>query len=139
VIWHGFQVHAVHVLSIGLPRISHESSMNAFWTRTIRPLSPAVFSEEFISPLSGRRNCHCYLDFGWLSVLQFVSFSLIAFLHCCRLLSFLRVLHSTLYDWEGIRLFTALLHLLRCMCGHLLFSPARLKDVGRLCHLFPLP
>jgi hypothetical protein len=68
VIWHGFQVHAVHVLSIGLPRISRDSSMNAFWTRTIRSLSPAVFSEEFISPLPGRRNCHCYLNFGWLSV-----------------------------------------------------------------------
>ena len=25
------------------------------------------------------------------------------------------------------------------MCGHLFFSPTRLKDVGRLCHLFPLP
>lgn len=53
--------------------------------------SPAVFSVESISQLRGRRNClHCYLNFGWLSVflLQFVSFSIIAFLHCCRLLSF---------------------------------------------------
>lgn len=104
--------------------------------------TPAIFPVEFISQLRGRRHCpHCYLNFGWLSVFFFFfwnlsRFPLIAFLHCCRLLCFPRVFHSILHYWEGIRLFTTLLHLLRCMCGHLLFAYAT-KRRGSAVSSFP--
>lgn len=124
------------------PHLVRVSSMNAFWTITIR--SHSGYFSRGIHFLWGRRHCpHCYLNFGWLSVFfsfflfgNLSRFALIAFLHCCRLLCFPRVFHSILHYWEGIRLFTTLLHLLRCICGHLFFAYAT-KRRGSAVSSFP--
>lgn len=114
--------------------------MNAFWDYHHQiSLSPAVFSVEFISQLRGRRHCpHCYLNPGWLSVFAIC----LVFTHRVFALLSAFVFSSGsffipfLHYWEGIRLFTTLLHLRRCMCGHMFFAYAT-KRRGSAVSSFP--
>lgn len=139
--WHGFQMHAVHALvSIGSTCMAWVSRMNAFWTIHIESLSGCLFRGIHFTATGPQKLSALLFEFrvAICFFLQFVSFQSSRFCTAVGFCPFPRswfhftllgrhsslyysFASSTMYVWPSI------------------FSPTRLKDVGRLCHLSPLP
>lgn len=117
--------------------------MNAFWTITIR--SHSGYFSRGIHFLWGRRHCpHCYLNFGWLSVFFSFFLAICLVLHSsrfCTAVGFCAFLGFFIPFYITGKAFVYLLpfYIFYDVYVAICFSPTRLKDVGRLCHLFPLP
>lgn len=97
-------------------------SMNAFCTITVNhTLSGCLFRGIHFTTTRLQILSALLFEFRVaIFFLHFVSFSLIAFFTVVSFVfSSFYFLLSILHYWEGICLFTTLLHLLRCMCGHL--------------------
>lgn len=132
----------VNWFSPHLMRAWHECTLDYYHQITLRLFFPwnsfPIGLQRLSALLFEFRVAICFLFLFFLSFpfWQFVSFCTH---HVFALLSAF-VLSSGysfhLHYWEGIRLFTTILHLLRCMCGHLFFAYAT-KRRGLAVSYFP--
>lgn len=107
--------------------------------------TPAIFPVEFISyGAAGIVRIVSWISGGYLFFSFFFFLAICLVLHLsrfCTVVGFCAFLGFFIPFYITGKAFVHLLpfYILYDVCVAICFSPTRLKDVGRLCHLFPLP